>query len=266
MPAPITLPYTTTPANSNPRQPVGTFELLNKSIMKRTTTISVIIFWMFSTALMGQLEIPHLKVYGTAETKVVPDQLTWRISIETPGPVVEQLAKIHLEEVKAVLEYLRGSGVVEKTLKTTHMQLKENWVYRNKNRVQDGYYAYTTVTFKTEEYGSYTRHWIALTKLKNVSIENVDYDISNRIEIRNETRTNAIIAARKKAEKMADDLGVELAEPFSLEEYYPEAYVSGFMGNYAGESGSSGRGGGSISPGTESISVRVELVYRILSK
>ena len=155
----------------------------------------------------------------------------------------------------------------EKFIKTSRMQLNENWVYRDKSRLQEGYYAYTSISFQTTDYSNYVDHWKKLTKFKNLTIGSVYWDVSNRIELRNQTRIEALKAAKAKAEVMAETMDVILVEPLIIEEREQSRYSSsGVLGNFVGEVESDSSGEEAVSPGQEVISVRVEVVFRIAKK
>lgn len=132
----------------------------------------------------AETDLPHITVYGTAEEMVVPDELNWSLSVKTVGASVEEAATNHLKDVSGVLDYLK-SCIPEKEIKTAHMQLNENWVYRDKSRLKEGYYAYTAISFKSKDFSKYMDCWRQLSKFNNLSIGQVSFNISNRIEIQN---------------------------------------------------------------------------------
>lgn len=211
----------------------------------------------------AQFEVPHISVFGTAETKVTPDELHWNVSINTKGKQVDALAAEHLRDVGSVLDYLKANGVADEDVKTSHMQLNEEWEYRNQSRLKVGYYAFTRISFKTGDFDDYVRLWTELAKFSNIAIDNVNYGVSDIIEVQKKTRIEAVIAAKNKAQELASVLGVELAEPLLLEEITTGTDTSSQMLNVslAGARMEQSRGG--VSPGTESISMQVKVVYRI---
>ena len=229
---------------------------MNKQIFLLLTVLAP----AFVTA---QFEVPHISVFGTAETKVTPDELHWNVSINTKGKQVDALAAEHLRDVGTVLDYLKSNRVADKDVKTSHMQLNEEWEYRNQSRLKVGYYAFTRISFKTSDFDDYVRLWTELAKFSNIAIENVNYGVSEIIEIQKKTRVEAVLAAKTKAQELASVLGAELAEPLLLEEITTGTDTSNQMLNVslAGARMEQARGG--VSPGTESISMQVKVVYRI---
>lgn len=211
----------------------------------------------------ADFDVPHIRVVGTAETEVIPDKMLWRISVKTTGDSIQQVSVEHTNEVAAVIGYLQGAGIKEELIKSSRMQLKQNWVYRNNSRLQDGYYGLTSVTFETVDFDAYLIHWTELAALNNVTIDNVRFDISNRIEIQNETRVLAVKKARGKAKSLAEALDSSVLEPLLIEE------VSGFspaprnVVMSMAETGSRSRD--AIAPGKETVRASVNVVFRLSS-
>ena len=214
----------------------------------------------------AETDLPHITVYGTAEEMVVPDELNWSVSVKTVGTSVEEVATNHLIDVSAVLGYLKKS-IPEKEIKTSHMQLNENWVYRDRSRLQEGYYAYTAISFKSTDFTKYLEYWKNLSKLSSLTINQVSFDISNRIEIQNKTRLKAVSAAKEKTEVLAKALGVSLLEPLVVEEISDNAIDSRIFNGYAaGAVARKEPSEDSISPGKQGITSRVKLIFRITAK
>jgi len=227
--------------------------------------ITVLAIALINSLLIAEFEVPHISVFGTAETKVTPDELHWSVSINTKGKQVDALASEHLRDVDAVLNYLRANKVADDDVKTSHMRLDEEWEYRNQSRLKVGYFAYTSVTFKTSDFDDYVRMWTELAKFSNIAIDNVSYGVSDIIEVQKKTRVEAVLAAKRKAEELASVLGVELVEPLLLEEITTGTDTSSQMFNVALAGARMEQARGGVSPGTEAVSMRVKVVYRITS-
>jgi uncharacterized protein len=163
-------------------------------------------------------EMPHVTVYGTAVTKVVPDQMVWNLAIRNKGAQLSDVAQRHAQIVEHVLGFLKQSGVKAADVQTAEMTFGENWQYRDNSRVMEGYFASTAVSFRTSDLQAYKPLWLGLAQIPEVSIDSVGYDHSKRIDYQNETRRNALMEAKKKAADLAKTLGAEIGEPLSIEE------------------------------------------------
>lgn len=209
----------------------------------------------------SDFDVPHIRVYGTAETEVVPDELHWSLFVKTRGSSIENVSKNHAEEVAAVLRYLKQSNIEEDDVRTARMQLKENWVYRNSSRLKEGYLGFTEIDFKTTDFKTYLKHWKGLSSMKNLTINNVRFDISNRTDIQNSTRVLAVKKARAKAKSLVEALGATLMEPLSIQEVdgstpIPRNTVMVMERNH-------GNVDQSIAPGKEKVRTTVLVIFRI---
>jgi uncharacterized protein len=215
------------------------------------------------------LAIPHIAVTGTAVTQVTPNEMKWRLQIETKGPEVEAVAKEHLQNVVSLLQFLRSQDIDERELQSSRMQLRENWEYRVSSRMRDGYIASTDVGFTANKLETYSALWTGIAQQKNTSVSGVEFETADRIRLQEETRLNALRAARTKAEKMAAELGTRLGEPLAIEEVLDQPW----MINPATNSNNTIRNtGGSEGPnediavGTVAIRQKVKVVFRLISK
>jgi uncharacterized protein YggE len=177
---------------------------------------------VFSLAIISagadEIQLPHITVYGTATTEVVPDEMVWLVEVRNKSLTPEAAAVDHGKTVQAVLSLLKASGVDEKTVQTSRMEFGINQEYTSGSWVKSGYYAKTDVSFKITDFAFYKKLWSGLAGIQGVSVQSVSYDHSKRIEYRNETRRKALQAAKDKAGDMAGVLGAEIGEPLLVEE------------------------------------------------
>lgn len=211
-------------------------------------------------------ETPHVSVYGTASTDVVPDIMHWRINVRTNGKTVEDVATLHDSNVADVLRFLQKEEIEKRKTQTSQLQLSEDLEYSGGKRIKKGYYASTAISFESNTMEDYRSLWIGLSRLKTVSINGVSFDTSKRIEIQEKTRFEAIKAARIKASNLADALGAKIAEPLMIEEEATgnndtrSVLNNARMSRVAADSGNSGP---SLSVGTIPIRMRIKTVFRL---
>lgn len=214
------------------------------------------------TASYAAFEAPHITVFGVAETEVVPDEIKWHLGIKTQGATTIEVSKRHTTEVSQVLQVLRSLGQKEDSVLTTNMQLKENWTYRNNNREKTGYYGFTEIHFKTNDFTTYVDYWSGLTALPHVSVSSVTFDLSSRAGIEDQIKIKAIKQGREKAAALAAALGADIGNPLLIEELDDWTYSpQGGVRAMAMESDAGGRQ--VISPGKEVVRARVKLVFTL---
>jgi len=220
-------------------------------------------------ARADEIETPHITVYGTAETRVVPDLMIWSVSVKTTDLKLDRAAAGNAEAVKAVLSLLADNGVEAEDVQTAGMEFGVNWVQRNRESVKEGYYAYTGVSFRSSDLSRYAALWLGLAVLPGVSVEDVSYDHTDRIGLQNSTREEAVRRAKTKAADLAAILGSSLGEPLLVEEDLSAAEgwrsTSRLMVQNSIELSGAGSAGDGLAVGRIVIRQRVRTVFRLVS-
>lgn len=208
---------------------------------------------------------PHITVYGTASTEVVPDLLRWRLYLRTNGKTASQAADAHDQNVSAVIAFLRQQKIAEKKIQTSQLQLAEDWEYiAGRQRVQKGYYAAAVLSFESPSLENYPSLWEGLSQLPSVSIEGVMFAVSNRIQILENTRIQALLAAKKKAEQLANTLETRIGQPLLIEEEASRRDDLRTSIAFSAQRRTAEAENQSLSPGTLSIQVRIKAVFHLL--
>lgn len=207
---------------------------------------------------------PHITVYGTASTEVVPDLMRWRLYLRTNGKTASQAADAHSQNVSAVLAFLRQQKIPEKKIQTSQLQLAEDWEYRGGQRVQKGYYAATIVSFESPSLENYPSLWKGISQLPSVSIEGVMFDLSNRSQIQENIRIQALLAAKKKAERLAAALETRIGQPLLIEEEASRRDIVRPPIAFSAQSRAAEADNQSLSPGTLLIQMRIKAVFHLL--
>jgi uncharacterized protein len=161
---------------------------------------------------------PHVTVYGTATRQVTPDEMVWSLKVDNKGSDIAELAKQHSRIVLSALSFVGKTGVAKEDMQTSMMQFGENWEHQNGRRIQDGFFASSRVTFKLTDFTKYQQLWTGLSKIKNMSIQNIGYGYSKRIEVQDKTRIEALLAGQKKAHAMANALNAAIGAPLVIED------------------------------------------------
>jgi len=234
--------------------------------------------WCIFTALLStQLVISvvaqeppdHITVSGTATTEVTPDVMNWNLQVKNQEQNLEKAAETHADAVSTVLDFLNAQNLPQNSIQTSGMRFGQNWTYQGREQVKDGYFASTDISFKVKDLTKYTKLWIGLSRLTNVTLNGVYYDHSQRIKYRNTTRKNALLAAKSKAEGLANALGSKIGRPLSIEEV-SENYglrssnlnMSNSITSAAGASGDSTN----LAPGQIPITMRVRVSFLLITE
>ncbi len=234
--------------------------------MKKISVISffILLFISAATAQAIDTEIPHVTVFGTAVKEVVPDKMLWSVQVMNKDQLLEDVTKKHIDIVERVTALLNSEGIKE-DLQTTRMEFGENWNYRNGNRLKEGYFARTFIAFSMTDFLKYKKIWLGLAAINDVSVQNVGYDHTDRINIQNETRVKALHEAKKKAAILAESIGSRIAEPIVIEEEWGGDDV--VMNNVRMKQAATfdAQGESSVSPGLISIRMRLKASFRLVT-
>lgn len=236
---------------------------MNKQMILLTAVVFVA-----GLAAAQSIEQSQISVYGTAEIKVVPNEMIWSLNVGTKNKALSEVAKNHADAVKQVLDFLKELGIEEKKLQTSRMQFGEDWKTVDRERVKVGYYATTSISFTISDFNLYQKIWFGLAGMESVSIESTSYTHSDRIRYQNESRLQALRAAREKAMAMAGVLGSLITEPLSIEEVSEPSFSIGanFLSNASNidsTMGGSVETGDMLALGTISVSTRVRVVFKL---
>lgn len=211
----------------------------------------------------------HITVSGTATTEVTPDVMNWTLQVKNQEQNLETAAETHAETVSTVLDFLNAQNLPQNSIQTSGMRFGQNWTYQGREQFKDGFVASTDISFKVKDLTKYTNLWIGLSRLSNVTLKGVYYDHSQRIEYRNTTRKKALLAAKSKAEGLANVLGSKIGRPLSIEEV-TENYglstsnfnTSNSITSAAGPSGDSTN----LAPGQIPITMRVRVSFLLITE
>ena len=234
--------------------------------MKRLAIlIFLVLFFVGLASVQAEdIEIPHVTVFGTAEKKVVPDKMLWNVQVMNKDQMLEDVTKKHIDTVEKVTALLNKEGIKE-DLQTTRMEFGENWNFINGNRLKEGYFARTFLTFSMTDFTKYKKIWLGLAAINDVSVQNVGYDHTDRINIQNETRVKALQEAKKKATILAESIGSRISEPVAIEEEWSGNDIIMSNVRAAETARFDGQGGSSVSPGLISIKMRVKASFRLVT-
>ena len=162
---------------------------------------------------------PHVTVYGTATTSVAIDEMNWRIRVSNKDTTLEEVAKAHNSTVQSVLDFLMDNELPEHCIQSSGMEFGENFVTSKlKGRVRSGYQASSNIKFKVTDLSKYKDLWNGISRMENVSLSGISYENSKRIKHQNETRQKALLAAKDKAQKLAETLESKIGKPLFIEE------------------------------------------------
>ncbi len=204
-------------------------------------------------------------VSDSAEVFAKPDLGLITLSVKSEASTVESAMADNTKKMNAVLESLKDMGVEDKDLKTAAFNIYPRYDYAPSSgkRTLSGYEITQSVNVKIRDLDKVGDIISEATDKGANQVGNLYFTVDDEEELREQARTEAIKKAREKAEKIADDLGVDIIGivNFSESGQSPQYY------DYSERAYGIGGGGGGLAPSIETgenkIEVYVNITYEI---
>ena len=227
----------------------------------KTCPIVAVLFLLGMPIFAEEIESPQIMVYGTAVTMIVPDEMTWNLTVKNIGSELKDVAERHNKIVKKTLQILREEKVKEEEIKTARMEFGENRQYKDGSNVKEGYFASSGIDFKIKDFEKYRSLWISLSEIEGVSVNRINYGSSKRIEYQNETMKKALLAAKDKALMLAQTIRAGIGKALIIEEM--ESYSGPSPYNTVSVQTNDVYSGEDFVPGKIPVQVRVKAVFEL---
>lgn len=212
---------------------------------------------------------------GEADVKVVPDEVTLTLGVETNDKDLETAKSQNDARVKKILAAARDAGVDPRHMKTDYLNLEPRYDSRNNERVFLGYWVRKTLTITLKDVAKFEDVLGRSLAAGANYIHGVDFRTTELRKHRDRARSLAIQAAREKAIALAGELGQKIGKPRSISEG-GSGWYSGYgswwgshWGNYASQNvvqnagGSSSSEDGALAPGQVSVRASVSVTFEL---
>lgn len=216
-----------------------------------------------------------ISVDGQAEVFAVPDIGQFSFSVNAEGDTAAVAQEASGTAINDILAYLREQGIEDKDIKTQNYNLYPRYRWEERicptssycpqgERVEDGFEVSQTVSVKVRETDNAGAVIAGVGERGATNISSLNFIIDDIEALKMEAREMAIKDAREKAERLADELGVDLKRVVSFYEndnkYYEPYYEAR---SFSLESADIGFGGAELPVGEESTTVEVNITYEI---
>lgn len=205
-----------------------------------------------------------ITVSGEEKMTATPDIAEIRYSVYTQEKDAKSCQTTNAQDVDAVLSLLKGKGIDEKDIKTSNVGLNPIYDWNNGRKIT-GYEMTTEIVVSSvpiDEAGT------IISDSVNAginSIDSVQYQCSNFDELYEDALKNAITAARKKADLMAEAGGKKVVAMTQVQELSSSdqavAYASNNMKQMAEMD--SADTGASLMPGQVEVEAEVSVTFSI---
>ena len=174
-----------------------------------------------------------ITVTGTAVVRMVPDEVTIRLRIETLDKDVRKSKADCDAGVKKLLALAKEMQIETRDVQTANAVIASVSEKESDRWVWKGYKSTVDVLVKLRQLGGYDE-FIARAVEGSVLLEGIGFSSSQAVQKRGEARLMALRAAREKAAAMAAELDQKIGPPLSVVEEGARSW-SGFLENTARE-------------------------------
>ncbi|KQB41794.1 Outer membrane protein [Flavobacterium daejeonense] len=196
--------------------------------MKRTI---VFLALMLMTLSYGQetKPVPQITVSGEGKVKVIPDEATVSVSVETKGNVAKDVKKENDEKIDAVLKLIKKMNLAPADYRTQRVSLNPQYDYEKK---KTSYNATQTIEIIVRDLNKYDELMEGLVNQGINRIDNVVFQSSKLAQYESEARKLAMKEAKHKAEDYVSVLGQKVGRALTISDntqsYTPQPVYARF--------------------------------------
>lgn len=202
-----------------------------------------------------------IQVTGRGEIRAAPDLAVLDIGVEAQRPTVAEAREEASIAQTAVLAALRGSGIAREDVQTTELTIRPEYEHSETGRNLLGYVVSNSVQVRVRQLDRIQE--VVDTAVTaggdRVRLRGLQFELSDPEAVQVQARERAIADARAEALQIADQLGVALGEPLSVEEVSTEPVRPMAMRMEQADVG----GATPIEPGTSEITVELRVRWAI---
>ncbi|WP_426063861.1 SIMPL domain-containing protein [Flavobacterium sp. DSP2-3-1] len=190
--------------------------------MKKALLILSVLFISMS---YGQevKQIPQINVNGEGKVKVIPDQATIAVTVETKGNNAKDVKKENDVKIDAVLKFIKKMNLAPADYKTQRVSLNPQYDYEKKKH---SYNATQTIEILLRDLSKYDELMEGLVNEGINRIDAVTFQSSKLAQYQSEARKLAMKEARLKAEDYVSVLGQKVGRAMTISDnsqtYYPQ--------------------------------------------
>lgn len=204
-----------------------------------------------------------LRVNGSGQVFISPDIAYISIGVHTEGEEAAAVVADNNDQAAELVAALEDAGVAEKDIQTTNFSISPRQEYDDQGNLQGiTYVVDNSVNVTVRDLESIGDLLDAAVQAGANAVNGISFDVSDKVSALSQARQAAVENARAQAEELAAAAGVELGAIQSINSYggfpTPVEFARG-GGAIAQEAAANVP----ISPGQNSLTVDVEIVYEI---
>ena len=176
--------------------------------MKKVLIILSILFMSLGYS-QEHKQVPMVNVSGEGKIKVIPDQASISISIETKGTKAADVKKENDVKMDAIIKYIKKAAIAKEDFQTQRVSLNPNYDYEKKKH---NYIATQSIQILLIDLSKYDELMEGLVNEGINRIDNVEFKSSKLAQYQSEARKLATKDAKAKAEDFVFALGQKVGK------------------------------------------------------
>ncbi|MEM8521808.1 SIMPL domain-containing protein [Flavobacterium sp. PL12] len=170
---------------------------------------------LFITMSYGQevKQVPQINVSGEGKVKVVPDEATIAVTVETKGTDAKNVKKQNDEKIEAVIKFIKKMNLAPSDFKTQRVSLNPQYDYEKKKH---NYNATQTIEILLKDLSKYDELMGGLVDAGINRIDNVTFQSSKMAQYESEARKLAMKEAKVKAQDYVSVLGQKVGRAMTI--------------------------------------------------
>lgn len=192
--------------------------------MKRLSVLFLLVVLTSFALAEDKSPMRMVKVIGTSNVKVVPDQAVIEVGVEKQSPSASAAKQAEDAAARKILASLHANGVAEKDVQTAYLALQPQTITRKGVRISY-FVAEQTMTVTVRDLAKLDGLLESLVRAGGNRIDSIRYETGDLRKYRDQARELAVKAAREKAQALAQALGQEIGRAQAIEEVADNDYV-----------------------------------------
>ncbi|WP_338517567.1 SIMPL domain-containing protein [Alteromonas gracilis] len=193
---------------------------LHRTLLKNAAFAVKGIMLIVSVGVCGiaQAESGMINVQGSGAIEVTPNAYTVTFVIEQEGETVSKLNTQLASDLRKVVEFLLSQGVAQKNIQSMQVRLNPRYINSPQGRVQDGFTLSRDVVMTSTNLSTYDRVLDGVLKRGVDRIQQFNFIALNEQNVYEVALVAAIQDAKRRAQLVAKELGVEVGEVVAISE------------------------------------------------
>lgn len=173
---------------------------------------------LFTIITFAQENRRYINVMGKAEMSVQADMIKSKFDIRVVKPTLEESKDINQAITKRLSKILDRVGIEKSDIEITPLIFGKEYSYEERKRVQKGFYSYTAFNVKIKDLTKYYKLIDKVSRIESLEMSHSTFGLAKKDSYSEKISREALLAAKKKAEYIAETTGVKLGKILEIDE------------------------------------------------